>query len=320
MPLRGQIGGVAIPVEQIERGIILAQQIIVGDVIPDQVAPAQLVEHRRHIAPVEKAVGGQRLEQFELIVGDEIQQFPRFLEIDLRGEEGRALDRVRFPARCQHCERRSERRARHAIADGVHRRHLQRASHGFDRVDLRGDIIVPHHILHAGVGRSPRDHEHGDALFDRPANEAFLRRQVENVEAVDPGREDHQRHRQHIGGGRGILDQLVEIGAVDHLARRRRQITPHFERGLVGMRHLPLGEIGEHILQALEQVFAAGLDRLFEHFGVGRGEIGRADRIQKTARGKAHLLALLVVDALQRVDLSEQLVREQEVALANPGE
>ena len=37
-----------------------------------------------------------------------------------------------------------------------------------------------------------------DALVDAPFDEAFLGRQVEDVEAVDPRREDHQRRFQHL--------------------------------------------------------------------------------------------------------------------------
>ena len=46
VPLGGQVGDVAVPVEQVEGRIVVAEQIIADDIIPDQVTPAQAVEGR----------------------------------------------------------------------------------------------------------------------------------------------------------------------------------------------------------------------------------------------------------------------------------
>ena len=72
VPFGRQIGGVAVPEEQVELRIILAHQIIGGDVAPDQVAAAQQVEGRRHVAAVEIALVGRELaDQLHLLVADE---------------------------------------------------------------------------------------------------------------------------------------------------------------------------------------------------------------------------------------------------------
>ena len=46
-------GAVAVPVQQVEGGRLLAQQVIVDDIGPDQVVGAQQVEHVGHLAAVE---------------------------------------------------------------------------------------------------------------------------------------------------------------------------------------------------------------------------------------------------------------------------
>ena len=46
-------GAVAVPVQQVEGGRLLTQQIVVDDVRPDQVVGAQQVEHVGHLAAVE---------------------------------------------------------------------------------------------------------------------------------------------------------------------------------------------------------------------------------------------------------------------------
>src|SRR3546814_9406766 len=57
VPFGGQVCDVAVPVEQVEGRIVVAEQIIPDDIIPDQVAPAQRVEGRGHVAAVEIALG-----------------------------------------------------------------------------------------------------------------------------------------------------------------------------------------------------------------------------------------------------------------------
>ena len=74
------------------------------------------------------------------------------------------------------------------------------------------------------------------------------------------------------------------------------------------------------MLQPVQQIFAAGLDRLFEHQRVGCREIARAHRLDDVAGGKAQLLTLLVVDPLDLVDAALQMVGHEQIALADPVE
>ncbi len=113
-----------------------------------------------------------------------------------------------------------------------------------------------------------------------------------------------------------ILDQLVEIGALDHLAGGGGEVAADLERAGIDLSHLPLGDVREHVLEAFEQILALGLDDLLEHLGVGRGEIGGADRIDQTLGSEADLLLLLVVDSFDRLDVLHQVIGDHEIALA----
>ena len=130
-----------------------------------------------------------------------------------------------------------------------------------------------------------------DALVDAPFDEAFLGREVEDVEAVDPRREDHDRRLQHLVGRRRVLDQLVERRLLDHLARRRREVAPDLEHAGLGLRQLPRRNVLQHVGEALEQILAARLERPLEHLRVGQREVGRAHRVDEAARREAQLLA-----------------------------
>ena len=64
---------------------------------------------------------------------------PASLEIDLGGEEGRAGDLVRLALRREIGQRRGQRRARHAIADGMDALDAEQVADAVDRVDLAAE-------------------------------------------------------------------------------------------------------------------------------------------------------------------------------------
>jgi ABC-type transport system substrate-binding protein len=82
-------------------------------------------------------------------------------------------------------------------------------ANGINRIYLRRDIIVPDNILHRSICRFPRHNKNRNALVDAIFDEAFLRRQIENIKAVDPWRKNDERCFQHIFRCRVILDELV---------------------------------------------------------------------------------------------------------------
>ena len=145
----------------------------------------------------------------------------------------------------------------------------------------------------------------------------FSGREVEDVETVDPRREDHDRRLQHLVRRRRVLDQLVERRLLDHLARRRREVAPDLEHARLGLGQLPRRNVVEHVGEALEQVLAARLERPLQHLRIGQREVRRAHRVDEAARREAQLLARLGVDALDLVDRAEQLVRNLQIGLAD---
>src|SRR3546814_12229000 len=77
------------------------------------------------------------------------------------------------------------------------------------------------------------------ALLDRPSDEALLRRQVQNVEAVDPGREDQERLAEDLFRRGIVLDELKQFGLEHDLAGRGGDVAPKHERLGAGLGKLP---------------------------------------------------------------------------------
>ena len=240
---------------------------------------------------------------------------PELAEIDLCGQECRAFEAACLAAPGSDGQGGGERGARDAIADGMDRRHFQPLADRIDRFDLRSDIIVPHHLSHAFVGRFPGDHEHRDALLHRPAHKAFRRVEIENIEAVDPRREDHQRRGQHFVGHRCILDQLIERRLMDHLAGGDGDVFAQREGGRIGVAELAARQIGNQMLQPLDQAGTLGLDRLVQRHRIGQGKIGGRKRVGGHIEGKAQLLALFRRNGIGAVCQHGQLLSQHQISL-----
>ncbi len=215
-------------------------------------------------------------------------------------------------------ERRRQRRPGDAIADRVDGLGVEQLADGVDRVDLPVQhIIVERSVGDALVRRFPADHEQGDALVDAPFDEAFLRREVEDVEAIDPGREDDDRRLQHVRRGRRVLDQLVKWRSAHDLAGRGRQVAADLERPRAGLRQLPGRDVAEHVRQTLQQVLAAAVDGPLQDLRVSQCEVRRAHRIDEAARRETQPLPHLGVDIVDLVDRPKQLVGDLQVGLSN---
>src|SRR3546814_5101547 len=90
------------------------------------------------------------------------------------------------------------------------------------------------------------------SLLDRPSYEALLRRQVQNVEAVDPGREDQERLAEDLFRRGIVLDELKQFGLEHDLAGRGGDVAPKLERIGAGLGKLPPRQVGEHVLKPCE--------------------------------------------------------------------
>ena len=123
-------------------------------------------------------------------------------EIDLRGEKGCRGDTLIARAR-RIGERGGQERAANAIADRID---LAFSGGPFDDVE-GSERAVAHVVFEAflgepGVRIHPGNDEHRESLVHAPLDEGFFRHQVEDIELVDPGRNDQDRPLEH-GLGRG---------------------------------------------------------------------------------------------------------------------
>src|SRR5438552_19102195 len=127
-------------------------------------------------------------------------------------------------------------------------------------------IVLESLVSLARVRIDPGDYEHSVPLFNTPADERILWLEIEDVEFVDPRRNDQQRRFAYVLCHRRVLDKLDHLVLENNLARRRRNIFAEPER--IHIRHgnveatFSALQIVKQIRQAAEQILAAGLDRL----------------------------------------------------------
>ena len=192
-----------------------------------------------------------------------------------------------------------------------------------DRIE-RGERPFEHVVLEilareVGARVDPGDHERGVPLIDAPFDEAVLRLQIEDVELVDPGRHEQERTLVHLRGGRRVLDQLHQIVLVDHLAGRGGDVLADLERLLVGHADLqapsaPL-EVGEQMLEAVQQVLAAGLLGFAQDRRIGQDEVARRDRADELPGVEVDLLLVLGIEPGDVADQRAQPAGAEQVRL-----
>ena len=118
-------------------------------------------------------------------------------------------------------------------------------------------------------------------MLDEEADETVLGLQVENVELVDPGRNEQERYRVGLRGERRVLDQLDEAVSVDDLPLRDGEVLSWRESFGVGHSHPTLAQIGNQITQAVSHAAATRLQRLAKSRRVRRQKQGRTRRIDQ---------------------------------------
>ena len=112
-----EVGRIRVPVKQVERRGLLAEQVVVDHEVPDQVVGAERVEGPRHVRRVEIALlPDLRFQRVHVGFVGEDAELAGILEVDLGGEEGGGADPI--VANGVHVgERGGEQRAADAIAD-----------------------------------------------------------------------------------------------------------------------------------------------------------------------------------------------------------
>ena len=153
---------------------------------------------------------------------------------------------------------------------------LQRLLDG--AVDALFEIVVEAEAGLVDVRIDPGADEDGEALGRQPADHRVLGLQVQDVELVDPRREDQQRDGALLVGGGVELDQLEQLVAPDDLARGGGDVLADDELAVVGLADLQLAaaalQVGGEILHPLHQRFAVGLGHGLQGGGVGGEEVG----------------------------------------------
>ena len=110
---------VGVPVQQVEGQRLLALQVVVDDVGPDQVVGAQEIEDGRHLAAVEiAALAISRSIAFDLLLVEKTFRSPACLKSTCEVRNVAALH-PRVAGRRHVGEGRGEQRAADAVADGV---------------------------------------------------------------------------------------------------------------------------------------------------------------------------------------------------------
>ena len=157
------------------------------------------------------------------------------------------------------------------------------------------------------------------ALLNAPFDERVLRLQIEDIEFVDPGRDDEQRTAMDRGRRRRVLNELHQLILKNHLSRRVRDVFAEREGGKVGhLRREPAAaalEIPDQISEAIDQIFATALDRHIEHRRVGHCEIGRRQRADHLAGIKLRLAVSMRIEALDAADRRLNIARHQQIGL-----
>jgi hypothetical protein len=157
------------------------------------------------------------------------------------------------------------------------------------------------------------------ALVHRPLDEGVRRLEVEDVEFVDPRRNDQQRPLRHFLGGRRVLQKLDQVVLVDDLARRHRDVLADLEGLEIGHAdlELPLAalQVLEQVFQALHQVLAAAVDGGAQHFRIGQHEVARRHRVDELAGIEVDLARGLVVQTVDVLHGRLHPARGQQVRL-----
>src|SRR5215207_2213643 len=116
----GHARAVRVPVQEVEGRRLLAEEVIVYDVGPDQVVRAEQVEHVGHLAVVEiAALQHLLLHELYLRLVYEDARVPYLREVVQSDHEGRRAEGVLVVACGEPGERDREQRPSYAVTDGV---------------------------------------------------------------------------------------------------------------------------------------------------------------------------------------------------------
>src|SRR5829696_272301 len=313
----GHVRAVGVPVEEVEGRGLLAEQVVVDDVRPDELARAQEVEHVGHLAVVEvAALHHGLLHELHLRLVYEHGGVPDVAEVLQRDHERRGVERVLVVAGREPGLRDREQRPADAVA---YRVDLLGPSYLLNDLDcgegtLR-HVVLELGVLHRGVRVLPGDHEDLEALLHEIPDHALLGREVKDVVPVDPGRDKEYRRLVDLLCLRLVLDELDELVAVDDPARRYGDVLAELEGRGVGHAEATLSEVGEQVSRPLGETRPPRLGDASEGGGVGEQEVYRRHRVHELLEVELEAPLLLVVLAIGLLCLLQEILRGEQVRL-----
>ncbi len=314
---------VAVPVENVERGRRIAEQIVVDPVVPDQVVRPHPREHARELPPFDHAGELRR----RLCGNDRFRSDEHSGRRALRVGHVEHADRHRgavnlaLAAGGEMREEGGRGDASRARAPDVDVRASGELAHHVHRLLESADVRVEAETALGARGVLPADRERLEVALQRELHDALLGRQVEDVELVDLRRRDEERTRVDPAARGPVLDQLHHRIAVYDRAGRRREVPTDGELRAVhlgGQAAVPR-QVGDEVLEAAREARAARVDQLLQRCGIAAERVGRGHRVDEErddepgALGVAFLHPRLVHEPVERAAPGEVGLRERPV-------
>ena len=199
------------------------------------------------------------VQQRELGVVNKQAQFAGLGKVQLGGQQGERTQAMVMPARHIGCSH-GQQGATQAIAHRLDFSLWHDVAHRIDSAhDARFQIGVHANIAVAGVRIFPGHDEDGMTLLNQVLDHRILGRQVKNVELQYPRGHDQNGLGKHGCGLRRVLDELHQMVAKNHLARRHGHLMAWPE--ILSTRNRPAAQetqcVFASVAQALQQIGAA---------------------------------------------------------------
>ena len=275
----GQAGSVVVPEQDVEYRRLVAQQIVIDPVVPDQVVGPHPGKYLGHVSAFQNAV----------LIG----HAPGGLDRTLVGKQrDLCLD-----AGVQHADQQGEgvyllflqrsvvaQQGRCGNAAGAGAEHAQILAAGDFQDDVDGFLqrfdIGRQAPFTLGLGRvAPAHHKGLHVIGNQIAGQTLFRRKIEYVELVDLRRHDKNRPFVDLFGQGLVLDQFQHFVAEHHRALGHRQVLAHFEGIHVDLagHAAVVGDVLRHMGQTVENALATGFEEALDRRRIERS-VGRRHR------------------------------------------
>ncbi len=168
------------------------------------------------------------------------------------------------------------------------------AGHVDGRERPEAEVVVERQVAHRAVGIAEAHREGAVPVGDRPLDQALARREVGDVVAVDPWRDDDQRAFEHLVGGRRVLQHLDQLVAEHHRAGRGRGVPAEHEGLAVDLAGPPVvvHDVVQAVARTAHHAGAAALERALQRPWVGEQEVGGRERVGEDRRRELRLRSL----------------------------